>query len=342
MTDDSQLDDEVRLRILQDDQRRRQLRLASPWRAWLQLTRLPNVFTSMADVMMGFLFAQPVRIVWGDRPWSPTAWDFVTLITLLVASGLLYAGGVVLNDVLDLDIDRRERPGRPLPSGRISVDAARRWGYRFLIGGVALATATVFSVGHLRPGVVAALLAIAILAYDAWLKRTPLGPVAMGACRMLNVMLGMNAVDASLGVGHWLVAGGLGVYVAGVTWFARRENEQSERLHLSLATAVMTVGLAMIASLPRWSDRVIAGIRQQPQWWYLLIAALGMVVLRRCVAAIIEPSPRGVRLAVTQCILSIVMLDAVACYSVRGMYWASVILLFWAPAILLGRWIEAT
>ena len=49
----------------------------------------------------------------------------VTLLCLLVASGCLYTAGMVLNDVFDYEIDRHERPFRPLPSGRISLGAAR-------------------------------------------------------------------------------------------------------------------------------------------------------------------------------------------------------------------------
>ena len=32
----------------------------------------------------------------------------------------IYAAGIALNDVFDYAIDLEERPGRPLPSGRVS------------------------------------------------------------------------------------------------------------------------------------------------------------------------------------------------------------------------------
>ena len=137
---------------------------------------------------------------------------------------------MVLNDVFDVEIDRRERPERPIPSGRVSLDAARRLGWRLLVFGRGRrARGRCFSPAISGSGVVAAILATAILLYDAWLKRTPLGPVAMGACRMLNVLLGMSAVDAPLHAEHWLVAGAIGVYVAGITLFARKESERSSR-----------------------------------------------------------------------------------------------------------------
>jgi 4-hydroxybenzoate polyprenyltransferase len=307
---------------------------------YLELMRIPNVFTAMADVTMGFLFAQAA-----DWKWNATS-DGWTLVALLAASSLLYIAGMVLNDVFDVDIDRVERPERPIPSGRIPLDAARRLGWRLLFAGVVVGTGVVFFTGQLLSGVVAAILATAILLYDAWLKRTPLGPVAMGACRTLNVLLGMSAVDASFGAEHWLVAGAIGVYVAGVTWFARKETERSSRAQLGAATLVIVIGIAMLACLPLWSHRLIPELHGNPRVWYalagvrrwhVLVLLMGALVLRRFLRAIGDPSPQRVRMAVSQGILSIVMLDAVACYSVRGVYWAALVLVFMFPAALLRR-----
>ena len=267
---------------------------------------------------------------------------FGALVMLLMASSMLYVAGMVLNDVFDVEIDRRERPERPLPAGRISLATARRLGWRLLVLGVLAGTGAGFFLGHLRPGTIAALLAICILLYDARLKRTPLGPLAMGACRTLNVLLGMNAVDRPLHAEHWLVAGGIGLYVAGVTWFARREAGQSGRRQLLLSTLVLVLGIALLASFPHWSERTIAAVQFAPQQWYLLIGALGSLIVWRCVWAVIRPVPVRVQAAVTQCVLSLVMLDAVACYAVRGIFWAGLILLLLLPAMFLGRWIAVT
>jgi hypothetical protein len=290
-------------------------------------------------VAMGFLFVWQI----GDKSGGAwTTWDSWTLATLIAASSLLYIAGIVLNDVFDLEIDRRERPERSLPSGRISPAAAQRLGWFLLVLGVAVGSGAGILVGHMRPGVVAALLATAILLYDSWLKRTSIGPLAMGACRFLNVMLGMNAVDAPLHAEHWLVAGGIGLYVAGLTWFARRESERSNRLHLAFATLVMLSGIALLAWFPRWTDHVIEDIRREPQKWYILTSALGAIIAWRCLWAVIDPIPARVRTAVTQAVFSLIVLDAVACYAVRGVFPASMILLLLLPAMFLGRWIETT
>ena len=324
--------------LADDDDNGSRLRNVSTFRSYLELMRFPNVFTAMADVAMGFLFVQSDNV----QPWAPTAWDYATLATLVAASSLLYIAGMVLNDVFDVAIDREERPERPIPSGRVSLDAARRLGWRLLVLGVALGSCAVFFTGQLRCGVVAAILATAILLYDAWLKRTPLGPLAMGACRTLNVMLGMSAVDASLRPEQWLVAGAIGIYVAGVTLFARKESQRSSRPQLAAATLVMMLGVAMLAWLPHWPDRLVPLLQWDPKRWHILTGVLAMLIGWRCLRAIATPIPSRVRIAVAHSILSLVMLDAVACYATRGLFWAGMILLLLVPTMLLGQWIETT
>jgi 4-hydroxybenzoate polyprenyltransferase len=326
-------DDNNRLRFRND----REYANGSGFRSYLQLMRLPAVFTAMADVAMGFLFVQS-----GGTHWSPTPRDFATLAALLAASSLLYLAGMVLNDVFDVDIDRRQRPERPIPSGRIPLESARRLGWRLLLLGVAVGTGAVFFTDSLRSGVVAAILATAVLLYDAWLKRTPLGPVGMGACRMLNVLLGMSAAAGPWHAENWLVAGAIGVYVAGITLFARREAEQSSPMQLGAATVVMLVGVGMLAFLPHWPDRLVRLLQVQPWRWYMLVGAWGLWMAWRCQRAVLTPTAARVRMVVAQAILSLIMLDALACYATRGLFWATMILLLLVPAVFLGRWIKMT
>jgi 4-hydroxybenzoate polyprenyltransferase len=301
-------------------------------RDYLALMRLPNVFTAMADVAMGFLLVHP----------RPTDLDLWALALLLAASSLLYIAGVVFNDVFDIEIDRIERPNRPLPSGRVSLRGASKFGWKALLLGVLSAAIAGLLVGHPRLGVVASLLAICILLYDARLKRTAFGPLGMGACRMLNVMLGMNAATLPLRPEHWLVAGGIGVYIIGITWFARTEAVRSNRLHLFSAVVVMMLGVAMLAWFPHVARDIIRPLQQQPQRWHLLIGLLGAMIAWRCLWAVVDPRPVRVQMAVKQGIFSLVILDAAVCYAVCGVSSAVMILLLLAPALWFGRWIEST
>ena len=74
---------------------------------------------------------------------------------------------------------------------------------------------------------VALILAACVLGYDAGLKRTVVGPEVMGACRALNLLLGLSqAVPDSAGrrPGSWRFLA-FGLFVVGVTWISRSEVE---------------------------------------------------------------------------------------------------------------------
>jgi 4-hydroxybenzoate polyprenyltransferase len=211
-----------------------------------------------------------------------------------------------------------------------------------LLLGTALGWLAAYLADDFRPGLVALLLAGCVALYDVAVKRTVLGPAAMGACRMLNVLLGMSVAAGPWQDEHWLVAVAIGTYVAGVTWFARREAGRSRRWQLGLATMVILAGIGLLWLLPGRCDRVVAILRQQPERWTLLIAMLAALIGFRCLRAVIEPVPWRVQMAVREGILSLVVLDAAACFVVRGLPAAVLVLALLVPTVVLGRWIEST
>src|SRR5690606_207513 len=96
---------------------------------YLQLCRLPTVFTAMADIFLGYLLVHD-GIFTGDG--SPAEF-----LALLAASSCLYLGGMVWNDVFDREVDAVERPQRPIPSGRVPLSRAVTFGTVLLIVGMA-------------------------------------------------------------------------------------------------------------------------------------------------------------------------------------------------------------
>ena len=299
-------------------------------RAYLELFRLPNVFTAVADVMMGFLVTH-------DKGLVPIG----VFALLLTTSCLIYLAGMVLNDVFDAEVDARERPKRPIPSGRIGRPAARRLGFGMLIAGAGAGSLAGGVVGDVRPVVVAWLLALCVVLYDGLLKRTPVAPLLMGGCRALNVLLGMSAGAASWESWNWLVAAGIGTYIVGVTWFARSEARESPRWRLLLGTVVLAAGMGLLVWMPAWlpEERLL---RVSMARWRLFWAALGLLIGWRCVRAIAWPQPRLVQAAVKNCIHSLIVLDAAVCLAIGGQFWAIVILALLPPTMLLGRWIYST
>jgi 4-hydroxybenzoate polyprenyltransferase len=253
-------------------------------RPYLELLRPANVATSLADVLAGYAVTgrgNPRALPW-----------------LLSATMCLYAGGVVLNDVFDLDIDRVERPERPLPSGRVSRRAAATLGSSLLAAGVGLAYA-----GTAGAGLVALGTAATILLYDAWGKRqTWVGPVNMGLCRAGNLMLGVAAVPAVL-ASAWPLAGLPLVYITAITAVSRGEVHGGKRPVAVLALISLGLVLLTLLWLSSAGPLSAAGL--------LLTLVLAARVLPPYVRVWQQPGPPTIRAAVRAGVLSLVLLDAV-------------------------------
>jgi len=307
-------------------------KLLSRSMAWVRLVRLPNVFTAVADVTMGLLVAEADRL--------PAA---VAVIGLLCGcSALLYVAGVVLNDYFDRHLDAQQRPERPLPSGKISPTAAAVVGWAALLGGVLLACCAAVAAGQGRPAVTALLLAGAIVAYNGHLKATFAGPVVMGVCRGLNALLGMSVADGPLADEHLLIAAALATYIAGVSWLARNETGPASRTHMALAMLVMLSGVGLLAWVPQLSDQPNPLLVAQPQRWQLLVAVLVVLIGWRTLWAVIEATTVRIRRAVSQAIISLVVLDAAACFALRDLRCAMFVLLLLLPVLVLQQLIEMT
>jgi 4-hydroxybenzoate polyprenyltransferase len=310
--------------------------------AYLRLFRLPNVFTAMADIAMGFCFTQ------ADFSFH----SFSVFLPLLVASSLMYTAGMVLNDVYDLEIDRQERPTRPLPSGKIDASFAKRLGFALLAAGV-IQTALLAVLRldadscpllfKIRPIVCAIALAGMILLYNRILKHTPFGPIAMGSCRMLNVLLGMSASPQPWTVWNLIVAGGIGIYIAGVTWFARTEATTSNRGQLIGALIVVVYGLGTLWQWPDWgATGEILPLKIPAQQWTMLWIIVGTILIWRFLRAVVAPSPKNVQTAVKAGILGIIALDAATAFLVAGPISAIAIFLLIIPTLVLGAWVYST
>ncbi len=303
--------------------------MISRFTAWLQLLRLPNVFTAVADVTMGYV------VTHGEL------WPVRHFTLLIAASCLLYLSGMVLNDVFDAEIDASERPDRPIPSGRISWNAAAGVGWALLATGIALGWLVSYLANDWRPGVIATLLAAVIVLYDGVLKRSRFAPLLMGECRFLNVLLGMSLFFIPWGKAELLIATGIGVYVMGVTIFARTDAHVSTRNRLVSGFIVLGSGVILLAAAPALTHHR-PPIAVSSTGWYLLWAALGLITARRCLLAILEPSPRRVQAAVRHCVQSIIVLDAAVCVGYASAYWGFVVLAMLLPTFLLAWWLNAT
>jgi 4-hydroxybenzoate polyprenyltransferase len=285
--------------------------------AYLQLMRVSNVFTAMADVLAGYF------IVGGTA--GPGA-----LLCLLASSAAIYAAGCVLNDLCDFDLDSRERPGRPLPSGEVSRNEA--WVLVFLLFGTGLSAA--FLAGR-AAFTLAVLLAALVVLYDGRTKSLELtGPANMAACRGINFILGMSANLPGAGL-LWFFPLLSFLYVFALTVLSRFEVEEKGfakkgRLVFGGWTCVMLV-LACVSSAAAPSGAGIA-----------FLCALVLWTGPPLFSALWKPSPKIIGRAVKTLILGIPLLDAVYAAGIRGWVFGFAVTLCLVPAVLLSRRLYVT
>ena len=93
---------------------------------------------------------------------------------------LFYTAGMILNDVADLEVDRRERPERPLPSGAVSRTALAAFG--------ALTGAGAGDPGRDRRRAAVAPACRAIVLYDSLAQGQRAVARAWAACRRASSM----------------------------------------------------------------------------------------------------------------------------------------------------------
>lgn len=303
--------------------------------ALAELLRISNVLTAVADVWMGLIVVRETMDV------VPLAWDRQCIL-LTIVTVLLYSGGMVLNDVLDAERDGFERPTRPIPSGRVSWVFASGLGWGMLVTGVATAVFAGAFAKTLVPVAVAMGLAGCIVGYNHFLKTMWCGPIAMGLCRGLNVMLGFS-------VGMWevepqgfvTIAAGLTIYIAGVTLFARSEAVTSDRRQLVAGAGISLIGLLVLA---------IAPFVVEPPWievstnsWWLLWGVIALMISRRIATAVLQPSPQKVQQAVGGAIQYLIVINAALAWGFTDdPFWGLLIFALLPPTMLMAKFVPQT
>lgn len=180
----------------------------SPLIPWLHLLRLPNLFTVPGDPLAGFFLAGASA--------SP-----VSALLAGAAALCFYACGLVLNDMVDMEEDLRDRPARPLPSGQITPKQAGAAAAATAAAGLACSAAAGVSAG-----MVGAVLLGLVVVYNVRAKQSDLfGPFVMGLCRAGSLMLGASAASSTWWSlpQVWAGAAVVGVYIWIVSLLARNE-----------------------------------------------------------------------------------------------------------------------
>ena len=144
----------------------------------LRLTRPLNVILFLAATALGGTLSAGAGAFQGEA--------LVRLLFAMLSATLVGAGSMVVNDLYDVEIDKLNRPDRPLASGRVSRQGA--WIFYGLLSAGGVLCGALVSPLHLA---ISALSVLFLWAYSARLKGTVLlGNVAVGATIGLGVLFG--------------------------------------------------------------------------------------------------------------------------------------------------------
>jgi 4-hydroxybenzoate polyprenyltransferase len=286
-------------------------------RAYLQLMRPANIITAMADIMAGFAASGLVT----QNLLQEDTTAFIQSLPLLLLSTIgLYGGGVVFNDVFDAKLDAVERPERPIPSGRASLQGAIVLGTALLVIGILAA----FLVSVVS-GIIAIIIALLALFYDKYGKHHPFfGPINMGACRGGNLLLGVSALPEALQ--HWWFIALIPIaYIAAITSISRGEVHGGNKSALMLAFVLYSLVILSIATLG-WLTR-------QSYYWLQVLPFLVLfawLIFPPLNRAWKDLQPQNIGKAVKAGIIALIVMDAALAVSF-GVWWYGLLILLLLP-----------
>ena len=289
----------------------------------LRLMRPANIVTAVSDILAGFAIAvYATGTEWNELPLR-------SIILLIISTIGLYGGGVVLNDVFDAELDRTERPERPIPAGMISKRAAGVAGLALLLAGI-LAAAFAQSDPFSSPSFyIAVAIAVAAVFYDGWGKHLNLfGPVNMGLCRGLNLLLGMSILPAAL-MEFWFIGFVPIVYIAAITMISRGEVHGGRKHILVSAAALYSTVIGAILFVGFRNDTLPYAAP-----FAALFAAMIFLPLRKAIQ-----TPKGplIGKAVKAGVIALILMNGAWAAAFGSFYFGLIIILLLPVSILLGK-----
>ena len=292
---------------------------------YLRLMRPANIVTAIADILAGTAMAGTLYF---------SRFDTAAVVFLVLSTAFLYGGGVVMNDVFDAELDKVERPERPIPSGLINKSSASIFGTILLVLGIAAAALS--NTRHQFPAsvIIAALIAVAAVIYDKWMKHHSfLGPLNMGICRGLNLLLGLSIYVPAIDF-YWYMSLVPVIYIFAITMISRGEVHGGRKTTLYLALILYLIVILAIG-LTAWRAETIL----QTIPFIILFAAMILTPLFRAMQ-----KPEGPRIgkAVKSGVLSLIIMNAAWAAAFNNIALALIIIALLPISLLLARLFAVT
>lgn len=286
-------------------------------RTAFELGRVSNLPTAWTNTAAGMLLSGAAMADW-------------RFPVLLVAMTSAYTGGMFLNDAFDAEIDARQRPERPIPSGKVSRSSVFLAGFSMLALSVLLVALCALSAngGGWRAVVASIALCATITLYNAWHKGNTLGPVIMGACRLLvYITAGLSFTstpDSLLYLGASISL----CYLIGLTYTAKQESlgEVRNMWPLLFLLTPIVFGLYGLSA----DNLVFLPL--------LLLVAWLLVVMRY----LRRRGPGDIPRAVVSMIAGISLMDAVFIATTGSLAWVVFCIAGFLATIFLQKWISGT
>ena len=292
--------------------------------AHLRLMRPANIVTAIADVLAGFAVSGAALQLYIAQGTTASAL-FSSLLWLVLATIGLYGGGIVFNDVFDAELDRKERPERPIPSGEASVFSASILGSILFLIGICAA----WQVSFLSGIIALSITGLAVL-YDAWGKHQLIfGPVNMGLCRGGNLLLGISVIPSAVQE-FWFLALIPITYIAAITMISRGEVHGSNRKAL--------MGGAIIYVIINFA-LVLLAIFSQASWWQVLpfVILFSYFIFPPLIKAIKEKEPQFIGKAVKAGVISLIILNSALASAFAGWIFGIVVLLLLPVSMVIAK-----
>ncbi len=285
---------------------------------YCQLVRLPNIFTSISDILAGCILATHAFV------------DIHKILLLVVSSACLYGGGIVFNDIFDYKTDKEERPGRPLPSGKASKREAVYLGFVLFL--TAFLCALLVNLTSLCVSIAIILL---VMSYNVLTKTLPvIGTVNMGLCRFFNLMLGLSIIPASIST-YWMIPLILMIYVMFITTISKQEIMGENRWK------IIIVIICFIGLVSYTGSLSVKGILPNHMSHGLLLI-FTMIVMWSMGRSVINPRPENIQSTIKTMVLSIIILDACFVMGATNGLHALVVLVLLIPAFTVSRFLYVT
>ena len=283
----------------------------------LELGRVSNLPTVWSNTLAGVVLAGA----------SPFNWN---IFTVLIAMSMAYVGGMFLNDAFDRKIDAKERPERPIPSGRIKAPEVFAAGTTLLAGAVFFSLLAAMGWGGqiFATSILSVALVICIVIYNRWHKDNPYSPVTMGCCRALVIICAGFCASTSPFVFLYIAAVLSLAYIVGLTYVAKQENigQVKNQWPLLLLGAPILFGL--------WASTNDTQV--------LLPTVLLAIWCIYCVYLIKRRNSGVIPRAVVSMIAGIALADAIFIASVSSLTIAAIACLAFGVTLMLQRVIAGT